>query len=165
MPLVPTWAPASREITQKLTDKHRGSWQTHTRSKDAESAENVLSCIVLSPFRDFLTNGCVPLSSWVSEPKCLQVLVTRAGYTHTCTHTHTHTHTHSHPHTHKHNKHTRSKYRDGALRVHWSIWGTGMSKEGVRLSRGFSPRLHKLIPEAGWKETAERNQRKEKMKA
>ena len=110
MPLVPAWAPPSRETTQKLTDKHRGSWQTHTRSKDTESAENMLSCTVLSPFRDFLTNGCVPLSSWVSEPKCLQVLVTRAGYTHMHARVWAHTHSHTLSHTHRNtiNTHTQN---------------------------------------------------------
>lgn len=113
-------------------------------------------CKILSPFKDSLTSGCVPLSSWVSEPKCLQVLFVRAGNMYTRVRTHkTHTETQQ---THE------LKHRDGDLWVHWVVWGVGMSKEDVRLCRSFSPGLHKLIPEAGWKETVERNQRK-RMKA
>lgn len=156
MPLFPAWVPPSQETTQKLTNKGVPDWsmldlRIHNRQKMSFPVKFWV------PSKDFLTSGCVPLSSWVSEPKCLQVLLTRVIYTHRHTNTHTYTW--------KHNKHTRLKYREGALRVHWSVWGVGMSKEDVRLFRSFSPGLHKLIPEAGWKETAERNQRKQKMKA
>lgn len=42
----------------------------------------------------------MPLSSWVSEPKCLQVVFMRARYTHT--------HTHTHIYTWKYNTHTEN---------------------------------------------------------
>lgn len=127
--------------------KHTCSWLINARSKDTESAENVLSCKVLSPFKDFLTSGFEQLCLWASVSKsCLQGLD-------------------SHTSTHRNTTNIHSKYKEGALRVHWSVWGVGMSKEDVRLFWSFFPGLHKLIPEAGWKETAERNQRKQKMKA
>lgn len=143
---LPNWSPPSWENNRKLTDKHIWSCcPTQAGSKDRKICSKHLSfCKILSPFKHSLTSGCVPLSSWVSESKCLQVLFGRAGYMYTRTHR---------------NKHTCSNI-DWDLRVHWAVWGVGMSKEDVRLCRSVSPGLHKLIPEAGWKETAERNQRK-----
>lgn len=72
--------------------KHMCSWLINARSKDTESAENVLSWKVLSPFKDFLTSGCVPLSSCVSEP--VSPSPAYKGWIHTQTHTET-TNTHT----------------------------------------------------------------------
>lgn len=72
-----------------------GSSQTSTVGVPAQPGQALKTqkvsflCNTLSPFKDSFTSGCLSLSSWVSEPKCLQVLFVRA-----CTRSHTHKHTH-----------------------------------------------------------------------
>lgn len=98
MPLFPIWSPSLLRTTQKLTDKRGGSWLPSARSKDAESAGNILSLSFESLQKIFLL---VAMCLWAVRSlsqrvfkSCLQGLDTHK-HTRTCTPTHARAHTYT----------------------------------------------------------------------
>lgn len=78
MPL-PNWS-SSLPRNNTKAHKHRCSRLVNAIAKDTESAENVLLCKVLSPFKDFFTSDFEQLCLWASVFKsCFQGLDTHTN--------------------------------------------------------------------------------------